>query len=223
MLLKLPKLLTPEEVQAVLAIAETGRFEDGRTSAGDYLHGLKRNLQFEPSGPAADQLNGIVLRALVRSHDFNSFAVPRRFITPRISRYETGMGYGPHIDQVIMGEGDPIRSDLSLTLFLNDAADYDGGVLVLDTPAGRQEAKFDAGDAVCYATTMHHQVTEVTRGVRLVVVMWIQSFVPDVSKRQILHDLRTAKNGVRERNPGSPEAELLIRTHANLLRMWSEG
>ena len=223
MLLKLPKLLTPDEVRSVLAIAETGRFEDGRISAGDYLHDLKRNLQFEPSGTAADQLNGIVLRALVRSHEFNSFAVPRRFITPRISRYETGMGYGPHIDQVIMGKGEPIRSDLSLTLFLNDSSDYDGGVLVLETPAGRQEVKFDAGDAVCYATTVHHHVTEVTRGLRLVVVMWVQSFVPDVSKRQILHDLRTAKNLVREGNPGSPEAELLIRTHANLLRMWSEG
>ena len=159
----------------------------------------------------------------MRNAEFSSFALPRRILPPRLARYDAGMGYGSHIDQAFMGQGEPMRSDLSMTLFLSDPGSYEGGELVVETPIGEQEVKLPVGDAVVYSTTVHHRVATVGRGTRLVAVTWMQSFVPDPAKRQILHDLRTAKERVRAASPGSEEAELLIRSHANLMRMWSDA
>lgn len=224
MMLHVPQLLNGEEIGGLLQIAQAGRFADGRSSAGTYLHNVKNNLQHEATPEQEQRINQIVFGALMRNAAFCSYALPRRIMPPRLARYETGMGYGSHIDQAFMGhEGEPMRSDLSLTLFLSDPASYQGGELVVETPVGEQEVKLPVGDAVVYATTVHHRVATVTGGTRLVAVTWLQSFVADAARRQLLHDLRIAKDRVRNASPGSEEAELLIRSHANLLRMWSDA
>ena len=47
-----------------------------------------------------------------------------------ISRYETGMCYGQHIDNALMRSGNHCyRSDISLTVFLIDPDSYEGGEL----------------------------------------------------------------------------------------------
>ena len=223
MMLHIPRLLTGDEVGALLQIAAAGQFTDGRATAGAALHGVKNNLQLEPTPEQDQRVQQIVIGALMRNPEFGSFALPRRIIPPRLTRCDAGMGYGSHIDQAFMGRGEPIRSDLSMTLFLSDPGLYEGGELVLETPIGEQEIKLPVGDAVVYATTVHHRVATVTQGTRLVAIAWMQSFVPDPARRQLLHDLRIAKDRVREANPGSEEAALLLRCHANLLRMWSDA
>ncbi len=223
MMLHVPQLLNAEEVGAVLQIAQAGQFSDGRASAGAYLHDVKNNLQYEPTPEQERRLHEIVIGALMRNAEFASFALPRKVMPPRLARYEAGMGYGSHIDQAFMGQGEPMRSDLSMTLFLSEPSSYQGGELVIETPIGEQEIKLPAGDAVVYATVSHHRVETVTAGARLVAVTWMQSYVPDPARRQLLHDLRTAKDRVRASSPGSQETELLIRSYANLLRMWSDA
>jgi len=47
-----------------------------------------------------------------------------------------------------MGTSPAFRSDLSLTLFLSDAADYDGGDLLIETTAGDQAFRLPAGSLV---------------------------------------------------------------------------
>ena len=223
MMLHIPHLLTSEEVGALLQIAQAGQFSDGRASAGAYLHGVKNNLQHEATPEQEQRIQQIVIGALMRNAEFSSFALPRRVMPPRLARYESGMGYGSHIDQAFMGQGEPMRSDLSMTLFLSDPTQYQGGELVIETPIGEQEIKLPVGDAVVYATTVHHRVATVSQGTRLVAVTWMQSYVSDPARRQLLHDLRIAKDRVRATSPGSEEAELLIRSYSNLLRMWSDA
>ncbi|MFX9722000.1 2OG-Fe(II) oxygenase, partial [Acinetobacter baumannii] len=90
----------------------------------------------------------------------------------------------------LMGSGpDTLRTDLSVTVFLSPAAGYDGGELVLDSPAGEQTIKLDAGAAVLYPSTFLHRDAPVTRGERRVAVTWVQSLVRSAEQRAILFDL----------------------------------
>ena len=65
----------------------------------------------------------------------------------------------------------PVRTDLSATLFLSAPEDYDGGELVIEDTYGTQRVKLPAGDMVLYPGTSLHRVTPVTRGARAGLVL----------------------------------------------------
>ena len=115
-----------------------------------------------------------------------------------------------------------MRTDLSVTVFLSDPEDYDGGELVIESAAGEQDVKLAAGDAVVYPTTFLHRVAPVTKGERLAAVTWVRSLVRDAAKREMLFDLETARHALFERLGKTPELDLLAKTQSNLLRRWAE-
>jgi PKHD-type hydroxylase len=157
-----------------------------------------------------------------RNQAFQSFAWPRRLHVPRLSRYRVGMEYGAHIDNPIMGGADPIRTDLSMTLFLSDPTTYEGGELILETAFGEQSIKMPAGGAVVYSTAFLHRVAPVSRGERIALVTWIQSLVKSPDQRQILSDIAIARENLK-RTGGDPAAlTQLLKIQTNLLKMWSE-
>jgi PKHD-type hydroxylase len=123
------------------------------------------------------------------------------------------------MDNALMAER---RIDLSLTLFLSDPTDYDGGELVIDFSTGERSIKLPAGSAVLYPTTALHRVAEVTRGQRLAAVTWIRSLVRDAAKREILFDLKTAQHRLSKQLGKTPEVDLIGKTYTNLLRRWVE-
>jgi PKHD-type hydroxylase len=65
-------------------------------------------------------------------------------------------------------------------------------------------------------------VQKITRGSRLAGVTWIQSFVREEARRDMLFDLMQLARWARTTAPGSPEAMKLSKTRSNLMRMWSE-
>ncbi len=222
MLLTIEKFLTGDEVARLLGLAETGVFVDGRGTAGAKLHDVKHNEQLKMSEPEARAIHQVLGPAMERSEAFQTFAWPKRVQPPYLSRYTAGMEYGDHIDAPILGRRDPLRSDLSMTLFLSDPESYDGGELMLETPFGTPSVKPAAGDAVVYSTTLRHRVTPVTRGQQIAIVTWIQSLVKSLEQRQVLYDLAKARTGIMSRLPRSQETELLLQVHTNLLKMWAE-
>jgi PKHD-type hydroxylase len=121
-----------------------------------------------------------------------------------------------------MGGTARARSDISLTVFLNDPADYDGGELIMASPFGDQEFKLPAGTAVVYPSSTLHQVAPVTRGERLAAVTWAQSYVRDSSQREMLYDVFQMREKMAELAPDSAETDLAFKTYSNLLRMWAE-
>ena len=127
-----------------------------------------------------------VLGALERNETFRTAALPKTIQRPILSKYETGMFYGTHIDNPIQRSPEVMRLDMSITIFLNDPGSYGGGELVLDTGYGEKAVKLPAGDAMLYPTTMLHRVAEVTSGERLAAITWIQSMVRDQAQRQVL-------------------------------------
>lgn len=221
MFLRLSQVLSATEVQELMGLAQKGRFVDGRKTAGKHLHGRKNVEQLEASDDETKRIDAIVLSAFRRHTEFQNFAMPRRALNVRLSRYGLGMEYGRHVDGAIVGDVNPMRSDLSVTIFLSDPASYDGGELKLQTAYGIESIKLLSGDAVVYATLLPHWVEPVKHGERIVAITWIESFIRDPLQRQILFDLKVANDKVWEKDPESEEIDMLNNIHSNLVRMWA--
>jgi PKHD-type hydroxylase len=219
MLLCIADVLTPEELETIVAKLTAAHFVDGKTTAGWHARLVKHNTQLDSNAAPAPELKQLVLAALQRHTLFQMAVRPKVIRAPLFSRYEVGMSYGSHVDNAVMGEP-PMRSDVSMTLFLTPSAAYEGGELVLETTQGEEAIKLEAGAMVVYPSSTLHRVEPVTRGVRLVAVSWIQSLVRDAHCREILFDLDTARQAIFEKYGKTSEFDLLSKSHANLLRRW---
>jgi len=201
----------------------TAPFIDGKLSAGQAARRVKQNLEVDRQAAVLEQLNNLVMGRLVQHPVYRSGALPLRVAAPYYARYTPGMHYGDHVDDPVMGaDGQLYRSDVSITVFLNEPSAYDGGELVVNTPFGEQLVKLPAGDAVMYPSSSLHRVAEVTRGERLVAVTWLQSLVRDPSRRELLHELNTVRERLLAANADSEDARLVNKSYVNLVRMWGD-
>ena len=170
-----------------------------------------------------------VHRVLWRHEIFISLAIPKRLSGVHFARYMPGMEYSDHIDNTLMSvsSGNPLRADMSMTIFLHQPDDYDGGELVLNSDTTPQGIKLSAGDAVFYPTGDFHRVDPVTRGERRVAVAWIQSAIRDPAQRQILMEMWMAldwihNNKTMANDNDHPAFRPLAKARNNLLRMGAE-
>ena len=94
--------------------------------------------------------------------------------------------------------------------------------MLVNTVGGQARFRLPRGHAILYPATTIHSVAEVTKGSRDVAVTWIQSIVESAAQRELLHELDTASRLVRDKTPEADEARLLMKVHANLMRMWCD-
>ena len=135
------------------------------------------------------------------------------------------MAYGAHVDNPMMAAetgGPALRTDVSVTVFLNAPEDYDGGELQIKGDRGDAKIKLPAGDAVVYPTGAIHQVLPVTKGERRVAVSWMQSMIADPTRRRIVYELDLVCQSLHAKMPNSDEHRALMRNYGNLLRLWAE-
>ncbi|MBS7811499.1 Fe2+-dependent dioxygenase [Roseococcus pinisoli] len=221
MILCLSQVVGPAQRAQIETLLAEAEFVDGASTAGWHAKLVKTNRQATASHPAARQAAAMVSAALREHAVFRAAVQPRRIAPPLLARYGTGESYGTHVDDALMGS-DPLRSDVSVTVFLADPESYEGGELVIEDSSGEQAFKLGAGDAIAYPATSLHRVAPVTSGERRVAVTWVQSLVRDAAKREILFDLDTARQQIFAREGKSPTFDLLAKSHANLLRRWAE-
>jgi PKHD-type hydroxylase len=222
MMLCIPEVLTREELQRLRSALAKAEFVDGKVTTGYRGRRVKNNLQLPQENAIAKELVPMIEQALRRNQTFASAVWPKQVRGILFSRYEPGMHYGNHVDNAIMGRGNPWRSDVAFTIFLGDPMDYDGGELMIESPLGAQEVKLAPGEAVVYPSSSVHRVAEVTRGQRLAAIGWVQSQVRDPAQREILYDLERIKRLMAERLPDAPETDWTFKTQSNLLRMWAD-
>lgn len=223
MLLTIDNLLDSPRLIAARKMLETADYIDGKLSAGKEARVVKNNEELSQQSPLHQQLNQIVMGALVQNETYQTAALPLKLATAFYARYTAGMSYGFHVDDPVMGPmTGRYRSDISTTVFLSDKSEYEGGELIIKTEFGEQSIKLNAGDAVIYPSSSLHKVTEVTRGARVVAVTWAQSMVKSNEQRELLFDLATARNQLIADNPQSDETARVSKSYSNLLRMWSE-
>ena len=222
MLICLPDVLDPAQTRAVRAILQRGDFGDGGGTAGRRGRRVKHNLQLPRLDPVSREAGEIVSAGLKASEVFRRAVLPKTLQVPLFSRYEAGMGYGAHVDGAISNGPEPIRNDVAVTLFLADPATYEGGELVVQTEFGDQEIKLPAGSAVAYPAASLHRVAPVTEGARLVAVLWVQSYIRDPAKREMLYDLDRACERLEALDPEGEATDLAYKTYYNLVRRWAE-
>jgi PKHD-type hydroxylase len=222
MLLTIPDVLTKDELAQVRVQLKDVKFDDGKATAGPAVRDVKYNLQSVANDKAMEEPRRLLGAALLKNELLSQYSLPRRLLPPMFNRYDGGMEYGGHVDNAIMGGGDPMRADLSITVFLTDPADYDGGELVVNADGAAQAIKLPAGSAIVYPANSIHKVNKVTRGSRLAGVTWVQSFVRDEAQRDMLFELMQLARWSRQIAAGSPEAMKISKIRTNLMRLWAE-
>jgi PKHD-type hydroxylase len=224
MLVNIPNVLDPAEVKTVRQMIEAAPFIDGKETAGIRNQRIKRNEQVPVAWKGRADIQKIVIDALQRNAPFRHAALPKHIMPPTISRYRPGMHYGLHVDDALMGPLDQLqRSDVSLTVFINEPDEYEGGELFMNTAYGPRQIKLPAGSAIVYPSSTLHEVRPVTSGERIVVISWVQSHIRDERQRMILADIAMIGERLAKVAPNEPITDLSFRCHVNLLRMWSEN
>jgi PKHD-type hydroxylase len=223
MLLTLSGLLNSAQLDKIQEVLKGAKFVDGKLTAGFAAARVKNNLEMQQDPERMKLLIRIIMSSLGHHEEFRFGALPHRVADPIFARYEPGMTYGDHVDDPIMGTAGPrFRTDVSMTIFLSSPETYDGGELVVRTSFGEKRIKLAAGDAVIYPSSSLHRVAPVTRGERLVALTWIQSYVRDSARRELLYELNLAREKLLKESPGADTTGYVGRSYANLLRMWAE-
>jgi len=216
-------LLNEERLKAVLEVFYDVEFTDGEATATEAAKSIKNNQQADPSDPKQRQLvmyaQSVIAEALVEMPQFQAWARPKAIIDIMFSRYDEGEGYGWHVDNPQMKNS---RTDLSFTLFLSDPSDYALGTLDVMLGGTMERYKLSKNCAVIYPANRLHRVETLESGTRMVAVGWIQSYIRDHEKRELLFDLETARSSLYAKHGRTPEHEQLTRSEMNLLRMWTE-
>jgi PKHD-type hydroxylase len=222
-LIQIPNVLTEDQVASCRKAFDEADWVDGRATAGAQAASVKQNLQL-PDGERSRELGNMVLDSLARNPLFISAAMPLRVLPPMFNKYGEGQFFGSHIDGAIRNTpGGRIRTDLSMTIFLAEPAEYDGGELVVEDHYGTQKVKLPAGDMVLYPATSVHHVTPVTRGYRVASFFWVQSMVRDDQARRMLFDLdQSVQQLTVDRGHDDATVVKLTGLYHNLLRRWAE-
>ncbi|XUM22838.1 Fe2+-dependent dioxygenase [Bradyrhizobium oligotrophicum S58] len=229
MLICVPGILSKDDVAEFRHIMDASDWEDGRSTAGAQSAMVKRNEQLPPDSEVARKLGHRIISAMTVNPRFLAAAIPQQIFPPLFNRYsaESGHHFGIHVDNAVRGDkltGLRIRTDLSVTLFLSEPEDYDGGELVIEDLYGSHEVKLPAGDLVLYPASSLHMVTPVTRGVRVASFFWLQSMIRDPLARSMIFDLDTTIQGLSQRmGRDDPEMVRLTGLYHNLIRYWAEN
>lgn len=214
------ELLNVDDLNRIGDYAALACFVDGKETAGPSAIQNKTNEQiknFDKSDSAA-----LIKKRLSENAKFKMAAIPLRLSPLMLSRYRKGMAYGLHTDNAIM-HPNSLRSDLAFTVFLSDPTTYEGGALSLRTGDVERNFKLSRGSMLLYPAGLLHQVMPVTSGIRIAVVGWVQSLIPDNQRREIVHDLSLVQSLGRREDSIQQTENLLALAKSNLLRLWGKN
>ena len=224
MLLHIPDILRPEQVQTMRQRLVSANWVDGRQTAGHQALKVKTNQQIAEDDPLALELGQVIISHLVQNNVFTSAALPYKFYPPLFNKYEGGGEYGFHVDGAVRFNaqtGERVRTDVSGTLFLTNPDEYQGGELIIDDVYGQQSVKLPAGHLVLYPSTSIHKVQPVTHGTRISCFFWLQSLVREDAQRAMLFELDQSIQELSMSVPDHPRGVSLSGIYHNLLRRWT--
>lgn len=219
----IPEVLDKDALDEIRRLVSAAEFVDGKKTAGYRAKRVKNNEQLSSNDDDAKRARQLVVDHLKGHSLFTQCCLPKTYSSILISRSGVGKGYGLHVDdaQMKLGNG-KIRSDISVTTFLSDEDDYEGGELEIVTPYGTTHFKQPAGSVIAYPSKFLHQVRPVTKGERLVAVCWIQSYIRNEQDREILFELDQIKGKLNDVAKDAVETDLAFKVSANLHRRWTE-
>jgi PKHD-type hydroxylase len=217
---EIPDVLTHTELAQLRTIAERASFVDGKLTAEGSPH--KHNLQVGDRN-VHEQVSQYIADALFRSEGFRTFVFPKTMMPPLLTRYDAGMAYGVHVDAAYMPVGGRmLRSDVSCTVFISDAGDYEGGELLIRLGTSEIAIKGRAGSAILYPSSTLHRVAPVLSGSRLIALTFIESRIADAEHREWLSELKEVGAAMADKMDVETYTRLQ-RVEENLLRYWGDA
>ncbi len=224
MLLHVPDVLSQSQVLALRRSLDAGPWLDGALTAGPLAAESKRNLQYSVDSADYAALSQSIITALEKNPLFVSAALPKHILPPMFNRYAGGHTYGNHVDNAVQTDrrtGERVLTDISVTVFLSEPEDYEGGELIIEDTYGSHEVKLPAGDAIIYPSSSLHRVEPVISGERVASFLWVQSLVRDAWHRNMLFNLDMTLLKLRGQIGNTEEIVALTGHYHNLLRQWS--
>ena len=225
MILHIPNVLSEEQIKECRKLLDEANWIDGKTTAGDQAKQVKNNQQLKEKDKLTQYLREMVTDALRCNPLFISAALPNHIISPFFNRYENSGDYGNHVDNSILYDKQTnknYRTDISCSLFFTDPEEYEGGEMVIEDTYGTHEVKLPAGDLILYPSTSLHRVEPVTKGVRMVSFMWVQSMIRSAWKRSVLFELDNNIQSLRLKYGETQEAVNFSIHYHKLMQEWSE-
>jgi PKHD-type hydroxylase len=229
MMLHVPEVLSGELLiqlrEALQTSLLSSEWSQGAVTSGPQATQRKQNRQLTANTAAGGKWGATVTAALEQHPLFVSAALPHHTLPPLFNCYEGGGHYGNHVDNAIQRDANrptKVRTDVSVTVFISQPDEYDGGELIIEDTYGAHDVKLPAGDAILYPSTSLHRVEPVTRGRRLAAVTWVQSMIRDDWQRAMLFNLDMTILRLRQRLGEGEEVVALTSHYHNLLRQWAE-
>ena len=134
MYLVIPTLLNDAEQLQIKELLNTATFTSGKITATGAALKVKNNEQLDREAYHTKAINQVLEKALMTSPIFKESTQPKSILPFLISRYYPNMEYGWHVDSPLMAVDQyMIRVDLSITIFLNAASEYESGELEIDS------------------------------------------------------------------------------------------
>ena len=219
------QLLTKQEVAEYRSKLNHLPWSDGSETAMGMASLVKNNSQADASNRGVQDLANLLLARIGETPTIISAALPHKIFPPCFNRYCENETYGFHVDAAIMRvprTNEVLRSDVSMTVFLSEPDEYEGGELVIATEFGEQRVKLAAGQAVVYSSSSLHKVTPVTQGQRVAAITWMQSMVADQTIRQNLYQLdKNIQSLIQSDKSSRQELDGLHNVYHNLVRSFS--
>ena len=226
MMLHIPEVLSKQQVAEFRMQLENEKlWINGKISAGAQAQNIKNNLQVDTQHEIYQSISMQILKALKQNLLVQSAGLPKHILQPMLNCYQNTGNYGNHVDNAVQFStltDQIIRTDVSMTLFLSEPDEYEGGELIVEDNYGSHEVKLDAGDVILYPATSLHRVEPVTAGKRIAAFTWIQSMVKDDWQRSMLFNLDMTIIKLRQQLGDNEEVVSLTSHYHNLLRQWGD-
>lgn len=222
MITKIP-LISPEDCDAIVSALNGYQWSPGESGSKEYAEKVKRNEELTSSedGEVQNLLTKIAT-SIIKCDGFNRRMFPKHLARARFNRYQGGGTYGIHTDSAFMGSNPEIRTDVSMTVFLNDG--YDGGALRLYWRGGEVTTiKEPKGTLVFYPSGVLHEVTPVVEGERIAFVAWAESHIRNPLDRELLSEVTLLADDVGKAYNQSEFHKRIINVKHELWRrfMWT--
>ena len=168
-------LFTPEQCRQIIASGRAQKPQQAQVGMNKPKGGTDTKkrvttiswIPFKEMGHMYQDLNTFIQKTNENHFGFGDIQITEQ---AQFTEYPVGGFYDWHMDcDVNMANQPPVRK-ISMTILLNDPAEFEGGHLELTAPDKFAELK--QGHAIIFASFLNHRVNPVTRGMRQSLVVW---------------------------------------------------
>lgn len=172
MIYHLHNVLSEEQANFLTQYYSADYFVDGSLSNPSTKE-LKNNLMLNNQSIHSN-MNAFVSNILVSNNKLSNIFCVNKISPVYFLWYLKDMHYNYHIDNYPIGG---VNAHFSMTCFLSDPTEYEGGELILKIGDIETSHKLSKGSAIIYPTGLWHKINKVTNGERKVFVSWLETSI----------------------------------------------